>query len=151
MHLHLSSSSSSGLKRRETFQHVISVQFKRQHLWWYGVHNCTQYGLLACFGGHYECWKVYENVLEQQMLPSRQCVFQQDNAKPHTAANSMACSRRVWVLNWLACSPDLSPVENIWHIIKWKLFKDDHQLFSSWKSISSKNGTKFECQNSRHS
>ncbi len=24
------------LKRRETFQHVISVQFKSQHLWWYG-------------------------------------------------------------------------------------------------------------------
>ncbi len=24
------------LKRRETFQYVISVQFKSQHLWWYG-------------------------------------------------------------------------------------------------------------------
>ncbi len=27
---------SSGLKRRETFQRVISIQFKSQHLWWYG-------------------------------------------------------------------------------------------------------------------
>ncbi len=27
---------SSGLKRRETFQHVISVQFKSQYLVWYG-------------------------------------------------------------------------------------------------------------------
>ncbi len=27
---------SFGLKRRETFQHVISVQFKSQYLWWYG-------------------------------------------------------------------------------------------------------------------
>ncbi len=27
---------SSGLKRRETLQCVISVQFKSQHLWWYG-------------------------------------------------------------------------------------------------------------------
>ncbi len=27
---------SSGLKRRGTFQRVISVQFKSQHLWWYG-------------------------------------------------------------------------------------------------------------------
>ncbi len=26
---------SSGLKRRETFQRVISIQFKSQHLWWY--------------------------------------------------------------------------------------------------------------------
>ncbi len=27
---------SSGLKRGEIFQRVISVQFKSQHLWWYG-------------------------------------------------------------------------------------------------------------------
>ncbi len=72
----------------------------------------------------------YIKVLEQHMLPSRQClfqgrpcVFQQDNAKPYTAAIITAWlhSRRVWVLNWPACSSDLSPVENIWCIIKWKI------------------------------
>ncbi len=69
----------------------------------------------------------YIKVLEQHMLPSRRrvfqgrpCVFQQDNAKPHTAAITTAwlCSRQVQVLNWPACSPDLSPIENIWRIIK---------------------------------
>ncbi len=64
----------------------------------------------------------YIKVLEQHMLPSRRrlfqgrpCEFQQDNAKPHTAANSTAWlySRRVRVLNWPACSPDISPIENI--------------------------------------
>ncbi len=55
------------------------------------------------------------------MLPSRgrlfqgrPCVFQQDNAKPHTVAIKTArLSRRVHVLNWSTCSPDLSPIQNI--------------------------------------
>ncbi len=70
--------------------------------------------------------EMYIKVLEKHMLPSRRrlfqgrpCVFQQDNAKPHTAAITTAwLHSRVWVLNWPACSPDLSPIENIWHIIK---------------------------------
>ncbi len=64
----------------------------------------------------------YIKVIEQHMLPSRwrlfhgrPCVFQQDNAKPHTAATTAWLrSRRVRVLNWPAWSPDISPIENIW-------------------------------------
>ncbi len=71
----------------------------------------------------------YIKVLEQHTLPSRwhlflgrPCVFQQDNAKPHTAAiTAWLRSRRVRVLNWPACSSDLSPIENIWRIIKRKI------------------------------
>ncbi len=72
----------------------------------------------------------YIKVLEQHMLPSRRrlfqgrpCVFQQDNAKPHTAAITAASlhRRRVRVLNWPACSPDISSIEKIWHIIKGKI------------------------------
>ncbi len=49
----------------------------------------------------------YIKVLEQHMLPSRWHLFQQDNAKPHTAAISTAWlhSRRVRVLNRPACLP----------------------------------------------
>ncbi len=103
----------------------------------------------------------YIKVLEQHMLPSRwrlfqgrPCVFQQNNAKSHTAAitTEWLRSRRVRVLNWPACSPALSPIENIWRIIKRKKKdEDDHKLFSSWKPISGKNGTKFQHQNSRNS
>ncbi len=65
--------------------------------------------------------KRYIKVLEQYMLPSRWRIFQQDNAKPHTAVikTSWLRSRRVHVLNWPACSPDLSPIDNIW----WKIIK----------------------------
>ncbi len=38
--LEITDAVSSMLKRRETFQRVISVQFKSQHLWWYGVEVC---------------------------------------------------------------------------------------------------------------
>ena len=44
------------------------------------------------------------------------------NAKPHTAsiATTWPHRKRVWVLNWSACSPDLSPIENIFYIMKQK-------------------------------
>ncbi len=64
------------------------------------------------------------------MLPSRRrlfqgrpCVFQQDNAKPHTAAIRTAWHRSRRVLGAeLACrSPDLICIENMWRIIKRKI------------------------------
>lgn len=72
----------------------------------------------------------YISVLEEQMLPSRRrlfqgrpCLFQQDNAKPHTARITKAWLRkkRVRMLDWPACSPDLSPIENVWRILKRKM------------------------------
>ncbi len=61
----------------------------------------------------------YIKVLKQHMLPSRWRGFKLDNVKPHNAAITTAWlrSRRVRVPNWPACSPDLSPIEDIWWII----------------------------------
>ncbi len=87
----------------------------------------------------------YIKVLEQHMLPSRRRAFQQDSAKPHTAAITTAWlrSRRVRVLNW--------PAVQIFHLerifgasLNEKYAKDDHELFNSWKPISGKNGTEFQ-------
>ncbi len=73
--LEITDTVSSGLKRRETFQCVISIQFKSQHLWWYGVHKCIQYGQIACFGRNYECWKVYKGFRATYAPLQTMCIF----------------------------------------------------------------------------
>ncbi len=142
---------SSRLKRRETFQRVLRVQFNSQHLWWYGVHKCIRYGQLACFERPYEWWNIFKG-FRATYAPLQTSVFQQDNAKPHTAAITTAwlCSRRVWVLNW--------PAVQIFHLLRTfgtslteQYVKDGHELLSNWKTISGKNGTKFQHHNSRNS
>ncbi|GFW21745.1 transposable element Tcb2 transposase [Trichonephila clavipes] len=47
-----------------------------------------------------------------QRLPG--ALFQQDNARPHTARVSQDCLRTVTPLPWPARSPDLTPIEPIW-------------------------------------
>ncbi len=78
------------------------------------VWGCIRYGQLACFGSHYECWKVYKGF---RATYAPLCSYY-----IHTAAiTTWLWSRRAWVLNWPAWSPALSLIENIWSIIKWKM------------------------------
>ncbi len=75
----------------------------------------------ACGTGSLHIWKGtinaerYIQVLEQHVLPSRRrlfqgtpCIFQHDNARPHTASitTSWLRRRRIRVLKWPACCPD---------------------------------------------
>lgn len=86
------------------------------------------------------------------MLPFRQslfhgmsCLFQQDNSKLYNSSiwTVWLHSRRVWVMKESACSPNLSPTENIWSINKTKSTtkqtQDAGQLESSiwqkWENI----------------
>ncbi len=82
-----------------------------------GLCQCPCKGNLHFCDGTINAEK-YIEILEHNMLPSRRhlfqgrpCIFQQDNAKPHSAhiTKSWLRRKRVRVLDWPACSPDLSP------------------------------------------
>ncbi|GFV55772.1 transposable element Tcb2 transposase [Trichonephila clavipes] len=45
-------------------------------------------------------------------------IFQQDNARPHTARVAQDFLRHFQILPWPARSPDLSPVEHVWNQLK---------------------------------
>ncbi|GFX46770.1 transposable element Tcb1 transposase [Trichonephila clavipes] len=49
------------------------------------------------------------------------CIFQQDNAWPHTARVSQDCLRTITTLPWPSRSPDLSPIEHIWDHLGWRV------------------------------
>ncbi|UYV70835.1 hypothetical protein LAZ67_8000785 [Cordylochernes scorpioides] len=66
-----------------------------------------------------------DDVLRPVTLPYLQGVpnalYQQDNARPHTARISQQALQDVQMLPWPPCSPDLSPIEHVWDIIGCRL------------------------------
>jgi hypothetical protein len=72
----------------------------------------------------------YMDTLSQALLPQMNqwypeggAIYQQDNAPCHKAASVTAFleNEGVIVLTWPPYSPDLSPIENLWAIVKAKV------------------------------
>lgn len=59
-----------------------------------------------------------QDILQPHVLPLMAglstAIFQQDNARPHTARVSRECLRNIATLPWPARSPDLSLIEHVW-------------------------------------
>ncbi len=50
-------------------------------------------------------------------------MLQHDNARPHVAriCTQLVEAEIIPVLAWLAYSPDMSPIEHVWHALYWRI------------------------------
>lgn len=81
------------------------------------------------FLGELNSW-LYRDILEHHLKPSYQRFFprglwrfQQDNASPHYTAevNTWMHNHGVHIMEFPPRSPDLNPIENVWHVLKYRV------------------------------
>ena len=82
------------------------------------------------------CAKLYVDFLQQNFLPwykkqplalKKKMIFMHDNAPSHTARYTRKALtkfgfKEACLMVWLACSPDLNPIENFWSLLKRNIY-----------------------------
>ena len=90
---------------------------------------------LVLIDGNLTARRYIDEVLEPVVVPHLQnnanvTLFQQDNARPHSARVTMDFlgQNHVQVLPWPAFSPDLSPIEHFWDQLGRRVFDGRHHI-----------------------
>lgn len=75
-----------------------------------------------------------DSVIGSSSIP---CRLEQDNAMPRdtTYTRKWLDQSHVTLLPWPAASPDLSPIENVWQVMKDNLEKLQPDTIAEWKSV----------------
>ena len=78
----------------------------------------------------------YTNMLEDTLIPfvseyhSKRAIYQHDNAPAHSAKHTKEylIDCEVEVMEWLARSPDLKPIENLWAALVRDVYAEMRQF-----------------------
>ena len=120
---------SKGCRIREVHT-VRNVTFARKVMFW-GIISAKGPGCLVPVQGTLNAER-YVNLLQQYLLPQAATwfpnspwEFQQDNASCHKVERTMAFFHQqcIQLLDWAPYLPDVSPIENVWGMLKRKVYK----------------------------
>lgn len=119
-----------GRGQRLNFSHYDHRQGYPIRIMVWGCMSWRGLGKLAIVEGSMNTDK-YLQIMDSHLIPqaaawfpSGDWIYQQDGARCHTSFRAMQYfeERRIPILPWTANSPDMNPMENIWSLLKKRVY-----------------------------